>query len=79
MVLQSGLQDLLNASAGNICPPPVIDPKYLSRPDDVEVPLKGFRIAEEMFATDSFNILRERDDAQLGDEYKLGTDEFWKS
>ena len=73
---------LLNISSGNLYSPPVIDPKYLSHPDDVEVLLKGIRIAEKMFATDSFNILKENDDSQLGDEfetpYKLGTDDFWK-
>ncbi len=72
----------LNTSAANPFLSPVIDPKYLSHPDDVEVLLKGFRIAEKMFASKYFDILRESSDTHLGEEFlsphPLGSDEFWR-
>jgi len=72
----------LNTSSGGVHSPPVIDPKYLSHPDDVEVLLKGLRIAEEMLATDSLKIMRENEDTQLGEQYniphEMGSDDFWR-
>ena len=73
---------LLNISGGNFFTSPIIDPKYLSHPDDVKVLVKGFRIAEKMFATKYFDILRDRKDKHFGDEYvtpyEVGSDEFWQ-
>ena len=71
----------LNNSGNTVFNPPVIDPKYLSHPDDVEVLLRGLRIVEKMFATSAFDMFRE-EGFRLGDlmvsEYLTGSDEFWR-
>ena len=64
--------------------PPIMDPKYLSHPDDVEVLLKGIRFAEKMLNTSAFDMFRTKGDISLLNEflYNLphakGSDNFWR-
>ena len=72
----------LNISGGNVFNPPVIEPNYLSHPDDVEVLLRGLKIAEKMFATSAFDSFREHNESKLGDSavspHPVGSDDFWR-
>ena len=59
---------------------PIIDPRYLSHPDDIEVLLRGVRQAEKMFNSSAFDIMG---DVSLNDLYKnfpytKNSDEYWK-
>lgn len=70
-------------TAGKRYDPPVIDPNYLSNPDDVEVLLKGMRYAERMLNTSAFDILKTNGDITLLSKlfdppYARGSDEFWR-
>ncbi len=71
----------LNKSGNTVFNPPIIDPKYLSHPDDLEVLLKGIRIIEKMYATPAFDNFRQNKTVlgeRIVSQYPLGTDEFWK-
>ena len=63
---------------------PIIDPKYLSHPDDVEVLLRGIRYAEELLNTSAFDIFRTKGNISLlnalvsGFPHPKGSDEFWR-
>jgi choline dehydrogenase-like flavoprotein len=62
---------------------PIINPKYFSNPDDVEVLLKGIRYAERMLNTSAFNILKTKGDVTLLNKihkhpHIKGSDEFWR-
>ncbi len=63
--------------------PPIIDPKYLSHPDDVEVLLKGIRFAEKLLNTSAFDIFRTNEDISLMNKltdhpFDKDSDEFWR-
>ena len=63
--------------------PPIIDPNYLSHPNDVEVLLKGIRIAERMLNASAFDFLKSKGDVKLLGEiidppFEYGSDEFWR-
>ena len=62
---------------------PIIDPNYLSEPDDVEVLLKGIRYAERMLNASAFDIFRTKGDVTFlnkmqGHPHVKGSDEFWR-
>ena len=64
--------------------PPIIDPKYLSHSVDVEVLLKGLRIAESIYATyatSAFIVFRAHGGLHLFEEFlspnAFGSDDFF--
>ena len=72
----------LSISGEDIFSSPVIEPNYLNHPDDVEVLLKGIRIAEKMFATSAFHAFREHNNSKLAEHtncpHPVGSDDFWR-
>lgn len=61
--------------------PPLIDPKYLSHPDDLKTLVKGIKILTQLLHSDSF----ERFNAELNpklfpgcDNIGFGTDQYWE-
>ena len=67
--------------SGDLYDPPVIDPNYLSHPDDVEVLLKGMRLAEKLVNTTAFDIFGEGVElySRVSDPpHPKGSDEFWR-
>ena len=63
--------------------PPLVNPNYLSNPDDVEVLLKGVKHSVDMFNTSAFDIFKTEGDVILlekMEEYPhvKGSDEFWR-
>ena len=73
----------LNTS-GSLLDPLVIDPNYLSHPDDIEVALKGIRLAQRLANTSAFNVFRKgklfTDDEVTTEHcpYTFDTDDFWR-
>lgn len=69
---------------GSPLDPPLIDPKYLSHPDDVEVILRGIRLAQEMAKTTAFDGFREGEvfaDDEMTTKHcpqQFDTDYFWR-
>ena len=64
--------------------PPLIDPNYLSDPDDVEVLLQGVKYAERMLNTSAFDTFRTEGEISLLNRFTYksphskGSDEFWR-
>ena len=70
---------------GELYDRPIINPNYLSHPDDIEVLLKGIRYAEAMFNMSAFDIFRIHQTENMTLMNKLlnhphvkGSDEFWR-
>lgn len=62
---------------------PIINPKYFSNSEDIEVLLKGVRLAERMLNTTAFDILKTKGDVTFFSEmtdplYPKGSDQFWR-
>ncbi len=64
--------------------PPLIDPKYFSHPDDIEVVLKGIRVLEEIQKSSAFDIFRQNNNTMKcsmensNAPYPYPSDEFWR-
>lgn len=70
-------------TAGSPLNPPIIDPNYLSHPDDIEVILRGIRLSQRLANTSAFDVFR-TGELFANDEYgmkrcpyKFDSDEFW--
>ncbi len=62
---------------------PIIDPNYLSHPDDVEVLLKAVRIAQRIQNSSSFDIFRSVGEmwcvaVNANSSYDYDSDDFWR-
>ena len=73
----------LNTS-GSTLDPPVIDPNYLSDPHDIEVLLKGIRLAQMITNTTAFDVFR-TGNVFVDDEIATGrcpqnfdSDDYWR-
>ena len=63
--------------------PPLIDPKYCSHPDDVEIVLKGIRMLEKIQQSSSFDIFRTNSKmnctlSNAKSPYPFASDDFWR-
>ncbi len=63
--------------------PPLIDPKYFSHPNDIEVVLKGIRVLEEIQKSSAFDIFRQNSSmncslANSNSPHPYPSDEFWR-
>ena len=63
---------------------PLIDPQYLSHPDDVEVLLRGIRLAQRIANTSAYDAFREGelflDDEVVAERcpHSFDSDDFWR-
>lgn len=73
----------LNTS-GSPLDPLLIDPKYLSHPDDMDVALKGIRLCQRLANTSAFNVFRKgelfADDETVTEDcpFPFDSDDFWR-
>ena len=61
--------------------PPVIDPNYLSHPDDIKVILKGLRIIQKLANSSAFEVFNSRGVeavVSLASPHPYDSDEFWE-
>ena len=64
--------------------PPLINPNYLSHPDDVEVLLKGIRLTQKIVNSTAFDIFRSTPNTRyagqgaLKSPFPFDTDDFWR-
>ena len=71
-------------TTGSPLNPVIIDPNYLSHPDDLEVLLKGIRLSQRLANSSAFDVFREgelfTDDEIVTDRcpYEFDSDEFWR-
>lgn len=74
---------LLDTTHGKYSPP-IINPNYLTHPDDVEVLLKGIRYAEKMLNTSAYDILKTKGDVRFlsavenRSPYPFASDDYWR-
>ena len=71
-------------TTGSPLNPVIIDPNYLSHPDDLDVLLKGIRLSQRLANSSAFDVFREgelfTDDEIVTDRcpYEFDSDEFWR-
>ena len=72
--------EILLDKSGDSYGPPVINPKYFSHPEDVEVLLKGMRLAEKMVNTTAFDIFGDIElYSRISDPpHPKYSDDFWR-
>lgn len=62
--------------------PPLIDPKYLSDPHDVEVLLEGIRYVQRIANTSSFDVFNSQGalqpTASIGTTHPIDSDDYWR-
>lgn len=59
---------------------PIIDPNYLSHPDDVETLVAGLKIAKKIHDSSFFDKFRDFDvvDSEIEESFPFGTDDYFR-
>ena len=63
--------------------PPLIDPKYLSHPSDIEVLLRGIRLSQRLINATSFHIFHSTNNTKyipekMKNPFQYDADDFWR-